>query len=40
MRLSILFPYSEDRIPAISRLLAAAAPWAVIAAAALYALRA
>lgn len=40
MRLSILFPYSENGIPAISRLLVAAAPWALIAIVALYALRA
>lgn len=40
MRLWILFPYAESRIPAISRLVAAGALWAAIAAAALYALMA
>lgn len=40
MRLSILFPYAQGQKPGASRLLLAAAPWIVIAALALYALRA
>lgn len=40
MRLSILFPYAAGGRPGFARLLIAAAPWLVIAVAALYALRA
>ncbi|MFZ4605458.1 MAG: hypothetical protein ACOYM5_04295 [Caulobacter sp.] len=40
MRLSILSPYAGGRRPGFVQLLVAAAPWLVIAVAALYALRA
>lgn len=40
MRLSILFPYAQSPRPRVAQLLVAAAPWLLIAVAALYALRA
>lgn len=40
MRLSSLLPYNDTSAPSVGRLLAAAAPWAIIALIALYALLA